>query len=65
MVESNPEEGIKNNIFGTKMVAEAALAHGVSDFVLISTDKAVRPPNIMGAAKNSFVKKCVKDAAGA
>ncbi|MBK7162054.1 MAG: polysaccharide biosynthesis protein [Sphingomonadales bacterium] len=51
MVESNPEEGIKNNIFGTKMVAEAALAHGVSDFVLISTDKAVRPPNIMGASK--------------
>lgn len=51
MVEANPKEGIKNNIFGTKMVAEAALAHGVSDFVLISTDKAVRPPNIMGASK--------------
>jgi len=51
LVEHNPAEGIKNNVFGTLSAAKAAAAHGVSDFVLISTDKAVRPTNIMGASK--------------
>lgn len=51
LVEQNPGQGIKNNVFGTWVVAEQALAHGVSDLVLISTDKAVRPTNIMGASK--------------
>ena len=51
LVESNPTEGIRNNIFGTRIVANLAREHNVSDFVLISTDKAVRPPNIMGATK--------------
>ena len=51
LVEHNPVEGIKNNVFGTLVVAQAAMAHGVSDFVLVSTDKAVRPTNIMGASK--------------
>ncbi len=51
IVEANPLEGIRNNVFGTKTLAELAERHGVEDFVLISTDKAVRPPNIMGASK--------------
>jgi FlaA1/EpsC-like NDP-sugar epimerase len=51
LVEHNPAEGIKNNVLGTLRTAQAAAAHGVTDFVLISTDKAVRPTNIMGASK--------------
>ena len=51
MVECNPSEGMINNVFGTLSVAEAAIAEGVKDFVLISTDKAVRPTNLMGASK--------------
>jgi len=51
LVEHNPVEGVKNNVFGTLRIARAAAAHGVTDFVLISTDKAVRPTNIMGASK--------------
>ena len=51
LVEHNPVEGVKNNVFGTLHTAQAAMANGVSDFVLISTDKAVRPTNIMGASK--------------
>jgi len=51
LVEHNPIEGIKNNVFGTLTTAKAAIGAGVSDFVLISTDKAVRPTNIMGASK--------------
>lgn len=51
LVESNPVEGIRNNVFGTLAVARAAIEHQVQDFVLVSTDKAVRPTNIMGASK--------------
>lgn len=51
MVEHNPAEGIKNNVLGTLTTARIAAEYGVSDFVLISTDKAVRPTNIMGASK--------------
>src|SRR5690606_20419935 len=51
LVEANALEGIFNNVFGTKTVADAAFDNGVKDFVLISTDKAVRPTNVMGATK--------------
>jgi len=51
MVEHNPAEGVKNNVLGTLRTAQAAAENSVSDFVLISTDKAVRPTNIMGASK--------------
>jgi FlaA1/EpsC-like NDP-sugar epimerase len=51
LVEHNPAEGIKNNVLGTLRTAKAAADNGVADFVLVSTDKAVRPTNIMGASK--------------
>lgn len=51
LVEHNTAEGIKNNVLGTLRIAQAAVENGVSNFVLISTDKAVRPTNIMGASK--------------
>jgi FlaA1/EpsC-like NDP-sugar epimerase len=51
LVEQNVIEGIENNVFGTWHTAEAAIAAGVERFVLISTDKAVRPTNVMGASK--------------
>ena len=51
LVEHNPAEGIKNNVFGTLTAARVAQEQGVENFVLISTDKAVRPTNIMGASK--------------
>lgn len=51
LVEHNIVEGIRNNIFGTSFAAEAAMDNNVETFVLISTDKAVRPTNLMGATK--------------
>ncbi|MCM3722114.1 polysaccharide biosynthesis protein [Solibacillus isronensis] len=51
LMEANPLEAIKNNVFGTKNVADAAHKAGVDRFVLVSTDKAVNPPNVMGSTK--------------
>ena len=53
MVEANALEGIRNNVFGTETMVSSAFAAGVERFVLISTDKAVRPTNVMGATKRA------------
>lgn len=67
LVEHNPGEGIRNNAFGTLHTAQAASACGVKDFVLISTDKAVRPTNLMGASKRlaELVLQAVADSGAA
>jgi FlaA1/EpsC-like NDP-sugar epimerase len=51
LVEHNPLEGLRNNVIGTLRIAELSVQLGIKDFVLVSTDKAVRPSNIMGATK--------------
>lgn len=51
LVEENIVEGIRNNVYGTLTISQAAQKHGVKNFILISTDKAVRPTNVMGATK--------------
>ncbi|HFJ5418975.1 TPA: polysaccharide biosynthesis protein [Staphylococcus aureus] len=51
LMEYNPQEAIKNNVLGTRNTAEAAKLAEVSKFVMVSTDKAVNPPNVMGASK--------------
>jgi len=53
MMEANPGEAIKNNVFGTKKVADAAARYGAASFVMVSTDKAVNPTSVMGVSKRT------------
>lgn len=51
MIENNPSESIQNNVWGTKVIADLSVKYGVKKFVMISTDKAVNPTNVMGCSK--------------
>src|SRR5262249_12622128 len=64
MAERNPLEAMRNNVLGTRNVARAAIAHGVKEFVLVSTDKAVRPTSVTGVTRRvaeTVAQGCQKD----
>jgi len=59
MMEDDPDESVKNNIFGTLIVGQAALKYNAEKFVMVSTDKAINPTSVMGASKRMCEKVCV------
>jgi lipopolysaccharide/colanic/teichoic acid biosynthesis glycosyltransferase/nucleoside-diphosphate-sugar epimerase len=65
LMEAHVFEAVENNVFGTRQVAQAASRHGAEEFVLISSDKAVRPANVMGATKRLAELVCLGAAAEA
>jgi FlaA1/EpsC-like NDP-sugar epimerase len=62
-MQDSPAEAVKNNVFGTQVAAAAAARHGAERFVLLSTDKAVRPPNVYGATKrvSEMIVQCMAE----
>jgi len=58
LMEDHPEEALRVNVFGTKIIADMAVKHGAERFVMVSTDKAVRPTNVMGASKRMAEMYC-------
>ena len=58
LMENNPTESIRTNLLGTKIIADLAVAYNIQKFILVSTDKAVNPTNVMGASKRSAEMYC-------